>query len=325
MPYYISYSKRNAPRATRAAAPQPPTLLYLPLLTQVPDEDDCNPLDHNSPHKDPSGEFVEKAARAADPSDAMDDDDDEEEEERISVGSFNDLVGAKTSGLDVLGYSSNDNNEDYDDGMDEEARRIEYSDSKTYRPGRRQTNLIPGGPMPPSYNGMSVAEMAFAKSEFKKVCKKYTHALRMKRLKENHDEYEPESFSGCLALVLRPMTDVQKSRLEVNHTFPNKEMLLMRVAEEANLRGVNLFCSRSDLRDYTCTGSKFCVKAHHTEQNGWTVSIANVHKCDEFGPAALNLDTGGTEKLSSLFRTRWIVPLILLIILETPAISNKNL
>ena len=57
------------------------------------------------------------------------------------------------------------------------------------------------------------------------------------------------------------MTDVQKGRLEVNHTFPDKEMLLMWVAEEANLQGVNLFCSRSDLRDYTCTGSKFCVKA----------------------------------------------------------------
>ncbi len=92
----------------------------------------------------------------------------------------------------------------------------------------------------------------------------------------------------------------------------------MRVAEEANLQGVNLFCSHSDLPDYMCTGS-------NTEQNGWTVSVANVRKCDEFGPAALNLDTGGTEKLSSPFRTRWIVPLILPIILETPAISNKNL
>ncbi len=82
------------------------------------------------------------------------------------------------------------------------ACRIEYSDSKTYRPGRRQTNLIPGRPIPPSHDGMSAAEMAAAKSEFKKVRKKYTDALRVKRLKENHDEYEPESFSGCLALFL---------------------------------------------------------------------------------------------------------------------------
>ena len=99
----------------------------------------------------------------------------------------------------------------------------------------------------------------------------------------------------------------------------------MRVAEEANLRGVNVYCARSDLRDYTCTGSKFCVKANHTEQNGWTVSVANVRESDEFGPAAQICDTGGADKLSSPFRTRWIVPLILPIILESPAISNKNL
>ncbi len=65
----------------------------------------------------------------------------------------------------------------------------------------------------------------------------------------------------------------------------------MRVAKEANLRGVNLFCGRSDLREYTCTGSRFCVKANHTEQNGWTVSVANVRECDEFGPDALHVNT----------------------------------
>ncbi len=199
----------------------------------------------------------------------MEDDDDDDEEERISGGTFHNLVGAKSSGLDDLGYSSVDDDEDYDNGMEEEACRIEYSNSNMVRPGRRQTNLIPGGPKPPSYDGMSATEMAFAKSEFKQVRKKYTDALQMKWLKENHEEYEPESFSGCLALVLQPMTDFQNGRLEVHHIFPDKEILSMRVAEEANLRGVNLFCARSDLRDYMCTGSRFYVKAHHTEQNGY--------------------------------------------------------
>ena len=225
MPSYVPYSKRNAPRSTRAAAPQPPSLVYLPLLTQPPD-DDCNPLDHNSPHKEPSVEFVERAARAAHPCDVV-------------------------------------------------------------------------------------------------MRKRYTDTLRTKRLKENNEEYEPESFSGCLAPLLRPMADVQNVRLDVDHNFPDKEMLLMRVAEEANLRGVDVYCARSDLRDYACTGSKFCVKANHTEQHGWLVSVANVRESDEFGPE--DCGTGGTEKLSSPFRTRWIVPLILPIIFESPAISNKNL
>jgi hypothetical protein len=324
MPSYVPHSKRNPPRSTRAAAPQPPTLVYLPLLTEPPDDDDCNPLDHNSPHKEPSVEFVEKAARAAHPSDAMDEEDDDDDADEA----FRDLVGAKTSGLDDLAYSSDDDDEDYDDGMEEEARAIEYSTSRTFRPGHRHlANLIPGGPLPPSYDGMSKTEVAFAKSEFKKKRKKYTDALRVKRLKENNDDYEQESFSGCLTTVLRPMTDVQNVRLEVNHNFPDKEMLLMRVAEEANLRGVNVYCARSDLRDYVCTGSKFCVRASHTEQNGWMVSVASVRESDEFGPAAQHhtCDTGGTEKLSSPFRTRWIVPIILPIIFESPAICNKNL
>ena len=120
------------------------------------------------------------------------------------------------------------------------------------------------------------------------------------------------------------MADVQKGRLEVNHTFPDKNILLMRVAEEANLRGVNIFSARSDLREYTCTGSRFCVRANHTEQNGWTVSVADVRECDTSGPAALPVVTG-SEKITSPFRTKWIVSLILPIILESPAISNKNL
>jgi hypothetical protein len=229
MPSYIPYGKRNTPPLTRTATKQPPTLLYLPSLPPIAD-DDCNPLDHNSLHKDPPAEFVEEVARAADPSDATEDYDEEEER-------FTDLVGGKRSGLDDLSYSSlDDDDEDYDNGMEEEACRIEYSDRNNNRHGRRQTNFIPGGPKPPIYDGMSATDMVFAKSEFRKVRKKYTDGLPIKRLKENNEEYKPESFSGCLALFLRPMADVQNGCLEANHTFPDKYILLMRVAEEANLR-----------------------------------------------------------------------------------------
>jgi hypothetical protein len=65
MPSYVPYLKRNTPRVTRAATRTPPTLLYVPSLSPIADND-CNPLDHKSPHKDPPAEFVEKVARAAD-------------------------------------------------------------------------------------------------------------------------------------------------------------------------------------------------------------------------------------------------------------------
>ncbi len=163
MPSYVPYRKRNTPRLTRTVTRQPPTLLYLSPLPPIADND-CNPLDHNSPHKDPPAEFVEEVARAADQSNATEDYDDEEEER------FTDLVGGKRSGLEDLSYSSlDDDDEDYDDGMEEEARRIEYSDGNNNRHGCHQTNFIPGGPKPPIYNGMSATE--------KKLRKKYTDGL----------------------------------------------------------------------------------------------------------------------------------------------------
>ena len=189
MPSYVPYLKRNTHRATRTAATNPPTLLYVPSLDRDPLD---HPLDHKSPHKDPPAEFVEKVARTADTSNATDDDDEEEDEEEVER--FTDLLGEKTSGLDDLCYSDDDedyDDEEYDDGMDEEALRIEYSDRNYVRHGRRQTNFIPGGPKPPIYDGMSKEEMALAKTEFRKVRKKYTDGLRKKRLRENNQEYEP--------------------------------------------------------------------------------------------------------------------------------------
>ena len=57
MPSYVPYLKRNTPRVTRTATRTPPTLLYVPSLPPIADND-CNPLDHKSPHKDPPAEFV---------------------------------------------------------------------------------------------------------------------------------------------------------------------------------------------------------------------------------------------------------------------------
>ncbi len=164
------------------------------------------------------------------------------------------------------------------------------------------------------------------KKEYNKECKKNTYGLQMKRLKDQNDDYAEEAFSGCLTTVLRPMSDVQKCRLEVYHTFPDREILAMRVAEEVNLRGNNVVTSRSDLHDFKCTGPRFSVIARQSERLGWHVSVASIRECDEFGASTVVEDVDAElEKITSPFRTKWIVPLILPIILETPSISNKNL
>jgi hypothetical protein len=120
------------------------------------------------------------------------------------------------------------------------------------------------------------------------------------------------------------MVDVQICCLEVNHTFPDKEILVLFVAEEANLRGINFLCTRSDLRDFKCHGPRFCVTARHMERQGWFVSVANIRECDEFGGDVVDVDDM-PEKLTSPFWSKWIVPLILSIIIDSPAMSNKDL
>ena len=97
---------------------------------------------------------------------------------------------------------------------------------------------------------MNDEKKEMAKQEYKKMRKKITDGLRMKRLKDQNNNFDPEAFSGCLKNGLRTMEDVQNCQLEVNHTFPDKEILVLHVAKEANLRGINFVCTRSDLRDF---------------------------------------------------------------------------
>ena len=209
----VPHTRQNAVRLTRNALPQPPAHVYVPgngppesLLKSaigggadvcIPRSDqDCgNPLDHTSPHNHPPAFFVEAAARAASPIDTLEDDDEEEEGVNLE-DMFNNLVGEERSGLDDLSYSSDEDDKDYDDNTEEEACQIQYSDSSNVRHGRRQTNFIPGGPELPSYNGMNEGEKVLTKKECKKEHKAYTDMLRMKRLKDQNDDYKAESFSG---------------------------------------------------------------------------------------------------------------------------------
>ena len=179
--------------------------------------------------------------------------------------------------------------------------------------GQRQTNIICGGPQPPNNSGMNS----------KRERKRSTYGLRMKRLNEQNQDYEPDSFTGCLSLTLWPMMDVKAFRLDVNQTFPDREILAMRVAEEASLCSINFICSQSDVRDFECTGYRFCVFAHRSEHWGWHVSTAYVRKGDEF--IALDEEYDQLPENATLpSRTKWIVPLILPVIIDTSAISNKN-
>jgi len=248
MPSLVTHTRQNTVRSTRNALPQPPAHVYIQpvggndtiraTVPYLPPFDDIQPLDHTSPHKYPPASFVAVAACAASPANTLEDDNEEEEGVNLEC-TFNDLVCEDASGLDDLSYSSAEDDEDYDDNMEKTACRIEYSDSNRVCHGRRQTNFIPGGPKPPKYNGMNEVEKVTKKQEYERERKKITDRLHIKRLKKLNENYDAEEFSGCLTLGLRTMVDVQKCWLEVNHTFSDKDILVLHVAKEANLRGIN--------------------------------------------------------------------------------------
>ena len=136
--------------------------------------------------------------------------DSEKEDGDFHDGDFNNLIGTKTFGLEDLNYSSYDDDNDYHQEIEDEARLIEYSVAKKVTHGQRQTNIICGDPQPPDYLGMNSAELAEAKKEYKRKRKRYTYGLRMKHLNNQNKDIEPDSFTRCLFLSLQPMTDVRQ-------------------------------------------------------------------------------------------------------------------
>jgi hypothetical protein len=152
MPTLVPFIRQNEPQSTRIELPQPPALVF-------PPGNDYRPLDHMSPHAEPSASICTAAAAAIDEQDAaaaVDEEDiwcaaaaatvDAEEQSREDesredsseegvedlIEAFHDLIGAKTSGLDNLDYSSHDDDNDYFQEIKDEARFIEYFDTKKF-------------------------------------------------------------------------------------------------------------------------------------------------------------------------------------------------
>jgi hypothetical protein len=118
---------------------------------------------------------------------------------------------------------------------------------------------------------------------------------------------------------------VENSRLEVGHTFPDKDLLKLRVAKEAHHCGIHFYVPRSEVHQYKAYGEKFAVKANNNETaNSFYVSVCSVHDGDDFtsldGKANSNSEKGKTP-----FTTAMIVPLVLKVVAMDPAVTNKSL
>jgi hypothetical protein len=158
-------------------------------------------------------------------------------------------------------------NHEFERELDEVARIIKYLDPKRILHGCCRTTRILGGQMYPNYQGMAVMEKKIAKDEYEKKRKAFTDQQRAKRLKEAAPNTEKvESFTGCFHPTLRTISEVEKSRLKVGHTFPSKEILKLRVAKEANNRSVHFYVPHSEVRQYKVYRKMFADKANKMKQ-----------------------------------------------------------
>ncbi len=84
-------------------------------------------------------------------------------------------------------------------------------------------------------------------------------------------------YTGCLHPTLRQMSEVKENRLQVGHTFPDIELLKLRIANEANLRDISFKSTWSKIRQIRCYGFMFVVEANNTEfAQGFCVMVCSV-------------------------------------------------
>ena len=80
-------------------------------------------------------------------------------------------------------------------------------------------------------------------------------------------------FTGVLTGTIRTMQQVQEGTpLLVGQSFPSRDIIMLRTAEEANLRGVHVVVHKSDKNTFKAYGNQFYVNASSTETVGWKIS-----------------------------------------------------
>ena len=84
-----------------------------------------------------------------------------------------------------------------------------------------------------------------------KARKREYDRLRNKRM--GHGDYNTSvNLTGNHAPTIRPMTEVQGCRLSKGQTFSHRDIIILRVKEEANLRGLSVRTEISDNRQVVC-------------------------------------------------------------------------
>jgi hypothetical protein len=158
---------------------------------------------------------------------------------------------------------------------------VEEEDMGYYRSVRKVSGrplLMDGGPPRPDTEDMTAVGAAMAIADWRVTRKAFRDKQTRLLRKSTGSTVSDLVFTGVLNERLRTMTEVEDTPLKVDDTFPSKEILLIRTAEEANFAGCSTSAKRSDDRRLHIIGiphSWFCMSATFSPSYGWKVT-----RCD---------------------------------------------
>ncbi len=99
--------------------------------------------------------------------------------------------------------------------------------------------MVPGGPKKPDISTCTESKGKVLLQRYAKAKKTYTDKQQTACVKGDKSLSKSSSFTGEQNEQLCTMVEVEKSGLIANQTFKSKDLLQLRISEEAKLRGIN--------------------------------------------------------------------------------------
>ena len=117
--------------------------------------------------------------------------------------------------------------------------------------------------------------------------------------------------------------------MEEDHTFLSKDILNLRIVEETNLRCIKMKVERSDSTNFILVGIQFYVSGSFSENGGWKANTVVCRDGDDLlkippNEWMQNIDEE-IYRLRTPFKSKWLSPIILSAVLDSPGVSVGTL
>ncbi len=165
-----------------------------------------------------------------------------------------------------------------------------------------------------------------ARKSYTIECQKFREEHRRERLRAAKGElFGKKDYTGDVTPTLRPMAQVINFHLKLGHIFPDRDLIVLRIAEEAHFHGISFQTDKSDELKLYCRGPDgFLVYATNSDY-GWMVTRCSVlERSDDTVGSPISIPHNVPQTISrSPYKVAMVVPLIAKTIAEMPMASNK--